>query len=91
MSVACHPKTDAESERFHSFLLKMMRAEVIVCHSDWSQHIPALLRAYHTTTHTATGFTPHVMLVGWGPRNWRAPLCPVETSGDPDIDTWLVI
>ena len=91
LSVAYHPQTDGESERFHSSLLKMMRAYVNKYHSDWASYIPALLYAYHNTIHTATGFTPHVLLFGWCPRDLRAPLSTVETSGDPDIDAWLAI
>jgi hypothetical protein len=53
--------------------------------------MPAFLYAGHTTIQTAIGFTPHVMLFGWCPRNLRAPLCTVETLGGPDIDTRLVI
>ena len=46
-------------------------------------------------THTATGYTPQLVLFGWNPRDLRAPLLSAETvdpdvsSGDPDVDVWL--
>jgi hypothetical protein len=95
LSTAYHPQTDGESERFHSTMLQMLRAFVNHHHSDWSEHIPALLYAYHNTIHTATGFTPRMLLFGWCPRDLRAPLFAVAPHdekvqcGDRDIDVWL--
>jgi hypothetical protein len=95
LSVAYHPQTDGTTERFHSTMLQMIRAFVSNNHKDWSEHIPALLYAYHNTIHTATGFTPHMVLFGWNPRDLRAPLLSGESvdpemcSGDPDVDEWL--
>jgi transposase InsO family protein len=95
LSVAYHPQTDGTTERFHSTMLQMLRAFVKASQKDWSEHIPALLYAYHNTVHTATGFTPHMLLFGWNPRDIRAPLFsgehsdPELHSGDADIDAWL--
>jgi hypothetical protein len=89
------PQTDGTSDRFHSTMLQMFRAFVSDSQKDWSEHIPALLYAYHNTVHTATGFTPHMILFGWNPRDIRAPLFSGEyndsalNSGDADIDAWL--
>jgi hypothetical protein len=95
VSVAYHPQTDGTTERFHSTMLQMIRAFVSEHHKDWSEHIPALLYAYHNTVHTATGFTPHMTLLGWCPRDLKAPLlsghniAPKMPSGDPDVDVWF--
>jgi transposase InsO family protein len=95
LSVAYHPQTDGTSERFHSTMLQMLRAFVSDNQRNWSEHIPALLYAYHNTIHTATGFTPHTILFGWNPRDIRAPLLSGVhddhdlNSGDSDIDAWL--
>jgi RNase H-like domain found in reverse transcriptase/Integrase zinc binding domain/Reverse transcriptase (RNA-dependent DNA polymerase)/Integrase core domain len=95
LSVAYHPQTDGTTERFHSTMLQMLRAFVNSTQRDWSEHVPALLYAYHNTVHTATGFTPHMLLFGWNPRDLRAPLYSGENadpdmcSGDADVDEWL--
>jgi hypothetical protein len=76
-------------------MLQMLRAFVKKHQDDWSEHIPALLYAYHNTIHTATGYTPHMLLFGWSPRDLRAPLFSSELagekfcSGDRDVDVWL--
>ena len=94
LSVAYHPQTDGTSERFHSTMLQMIRAHVSDNHKDWSEHIPALLYAYHNTVHTATSYTPHMVLFGWSPRDLRAPLFAGQfedsavDSGAADINVW---
>jgi hypothetical protein len=99
-SVAYHPQTDCNSERFHGTMLQMLRALVSDSQKDRSEHmyvfcIPALLCTYHNTFHTATGFTPQMNLFGWTPCDIRAPLLSDEyndsalNSGDADIDAWL--
>jgi transposase InsO family protein len=90
--IAYHPQTDGTSERFHSSMLKMLRAFCQENHKSWSEYIPALLYAYHNTIHTAHGTTPHLALFGWSPRDLRAPLYSVDpdvSSGDLDVDEWL--
>ena len=95
LSVAYHPQTDGTSERFHSTMLQMIRAHVSDNHKDWSEHIPALLYAYHNTVHTATSHTPHMVPFRWSPRDLRAPLFAGQSedsevdSGDADINVWL--
>jgi hypothetical protein len=95
LSTAYNPQTDGESERFHGTMLHMLRAFVNNHHSDWSEHTPALLYAYHNTIHTATGYTPHMLLFNWSPSDLRAPLFSSDLagehfcSGDKDVDIWL--
>ena len=48
-----------------------------------------MLYAYHNTSHSATGYTPHSPLFGWSPRDLRAPLCTSATCGDSDIEQRL--
>ena len=89
LSVAYHPQTDGQTEQFHSTLLQMLRCFVNQYHSDWAEHIPALLHAYHNTIHSSTGFTPHRLLFGWCPRDLRAPLSSDAQSRDPEVEQWL--
>jgi transposase InsO family protein len=62
LSTAYHPQTDGGSERFQSTLLQILGLFLNHHHSDWSEHIPAMLYAHHNTIHSATGFTPHMLL-----------------------------
>ena len=76
LSTAYHPQTDGQTEQCNSTLLQMSRGFVQKYHTDWPDHIPALLYAYHNTVHTATGYTPdpHELLFGWSPPTsmwWR--------------------
>ena len=90
LSVAYHPQTDGQTESFHKTFLSMLRTQVNRYHSDWQEAIPALLYAYHNTVHSATGYTPHLLLFGWTPRDLRAPLSsPLPASGHADVDAWL--
>ena len=87
LSTAYHPQTDGQSERFHSTMLTTLRAFVNHHHSDWSEHIPAMLYAYHNTIHTATGYTPHMLLFDWSPRDLRAPVL----SADLQMELCLLV
>lgn len=89
LSVAYHPQTDGQTEQFHSTLLQVLRAFVNKYHTDWAQHIPAVLYAYHNTIHSSTGYTPHRLLFGWCPRDLRAPLSSVLDDVDADVEQWL--
>jgi hypothetical protein len=86
LSVAYHPQTDGATEKFHSTLLGRLRTTVNAYHSDWEEAIPAALYAYHNTVHTATGYTPHHLFLGWQPRDLRVPLTLLPASAYPDVD-----
>jgi hypothetical protein len=66
----------------------MLRAYVHQCHSDWPKYIPADFYAYNNTIHSSTGYTPHRLLLGWCPRDIRAPLQVVGPS-NPDVHVVL--
>lgn len=89
LSVAYHPQTDGATEVFNKILLRALRSSVNVRHTDWVDILPALCYAYHNTVHTATGYTPHQLLMGWSPRDLRAPLASQASSEHPDVDAWL--
>jgi hypothetical protein len=59
LSTAYHPQTDGESESVHSTLLRCFANKY---YHDWSLRAPAVLCAYHNTVHTATGYTPLLLL-----------------------------
>jgi hypothetical protein len=92
LSTSYHPQTDGQTENFNSTLLQMLRCFVNQFHTDWCEHIPALLYAYQkNTVHSATGYPPHRLLFGWCPRDLRTPLQEDRTQGDSDVDLWLQI
>jgi hypothetical protein len=90
LSVAYRPQTDGHTERFNRILLRMLWGYVNRYHTDWPQHIPALVYVYNNTVHSSTGLTPDRLLFGWCPRGIRAPLsCP--RSKHPDVDVILTL
>ena len=89
LSVAYHPQTDGATEVFNKTLLQLLKTQVNARHTDWVELLPALQYAYHNTVHMATGFTPHFLLMGWSPRDLRAPLSLQMSSQHGEIDQWL--
>jgi transposase InsO family protein len=74
LSIAYHPQTDGNTEVFNKTLLTALKGFSNAYRTNWSKILPELLYAYHNTVHSATGFTPHRLLFGWMPRDFRAPL-----------------
>jgi hypothetical protein len=75
LSVAYHRQTDGATEIFNKTFLTMLRCFVNQYHSSWADLLPPLLYAYHNAVHSATGFTPHLLLFGWTPRDLRVGRC----------------
>lgn len=88
-STAYHPETDGQTENFHKTFLAMLRSFVSKHQTDWEELIPSLLYAYHNTTHSATGYSPHQLLFGWSPRDLRNPMLALSQHDNVDIDAWL--
>jgi hypothetical protein len=51
--------------------MSLLRATISQHKSDWEQ-LPTVV--YANTVQSATGFTPHFLLLGWHPTNFRVPL-----------------
>ena len=84
LSVPYHPQTDGQTEVFNRTLLTMLRCTVNAYHSDWTTLLPVLLYSYNNTVHSATGYTPHVLLFGWHPRDLREPRIAASTIHPSD-------
>ncbi|KAL2099461.1 hypothetical protein ACEWY4_005941 [Coilia grayii] len=58
------PQSNGQVERFNATLQKILSTTAERCHWEWDLMIPFALMAYRATTHSSTGFTPNMMLLG---------------------------
>ncbi len=63
-STAYQPQANGMVERFNRMLLAMLRAVVSDQQDDWDDHLPAVLSAYRSTTHSSTVLSPYHMVYG---------------------------
>ena len=87
-TLAYHPQSDGQVERFNRTCKQMIKAFVNENMTDWDDHLPLLMMAYRASPHESTGLTPNMMMfgeectlpldvmVGAPPRQSRA--CPIE-------------
>jgi len=72
-STAYCPQTQGSVERWHQVLHSML-AKVIAEHQrDWSRYLAYVTFSYNVTTHSATGFAHHFVMIGQRPR-WNIDL-----------------
>jgi hypothetical protein len=70
MSTANHPQTDGQTERVNQCLEIFLSCFVHATPKKWSQWISLAKLCYNTTVHSATGFSPFLVLYGYKPRLW---------------------
>ncbi len=58
------PQANGMVERCNRTLLAMLRAVVSEQQDDWDDHLPAVLSAYRSTSHSSTGLSPYRMVYG---------------------------
>ena len=63
--------TNGGVERFHRTLNAMLGKVVIMSQRDWDERLPAVMAAYRSSRHEATGFSPNFLMFG---REVKAPL-----------------
>jgi len=83
-SIAYHPQSNAVCERFHLTLNRLIAKTVDNVHRNWDELLPHLMRAYNTTIHDSTNFTPHFLMFG---REMRTPIDLVLADKD-DPSQW---
>jgi len=58
------PSTNRAMERVHRALNTMLRKIVSEQQRDWDNHVAYVLAAYNATEHSATGYTPNMLVYG---------------------------
>jgi transposase InsO family protein len=74
LSASYRPQTDGQTERFNRTFMSLLRATISQHKGDWEQQLPTVVYAYNNTVHSATGFPPNFLLLGWHPTDFRVPL-----------------
>lgn len=69
MSTTDHPESDGQTERVNQILEDMLRSYVSKKQSNWEEYLPILEFAYNSSKHSATGFTPFMLMYGFHPRS----------------------
>jgi len=59
-----HPRSDGQTERMNRTLLQMLRTTASDNANNWPSFLPALMSAYRMTTHSVTGATPNLAMLG---------------------------
>ena len=55
--------TNGLLERFHRTLNSMIAKFVSATHKDWDVHLPFLMAAYRSSSHSSTGYTPNKLFL----------------------------
>jgi len=64
MYIPYRPQSNAVCEHFHLTLNRLIIKAVDDAHRNWNEFLPHLMRAYNTTVHDSTGYTPHFLIFG---------------------------
>ena len=59
-----HPKSDGMVERFNRTCLMMLSMFVNDRQDNWSELLPFVMHAYHTSVHESTGYSPFRLMMG---------------------------
>ena len=78
-SAPWRPQFNGKTERFHRYLNDCIAKYTRGNHGLWEQHLPGILMAYRTSTHSSTKFTPYFLVYG------RDPILPMDTLLCPKL------
>lgn len=86
MSSVYHPQSDGQTERVNQCLETFLHCFVHACPKTWSQCMSLAEFWYNTSTHSATGKSPFLVLYGHEPRHFGISESAVPV---PELNEWL--
>ena len=76
-SVAYHPQTNGQVERFNATFAAQLAKYSATSRSDWDLFLPSIIYAYNTSVHASTHLTPYELAFA------RCPRTPFADSNSP--------
>jgi hypothetical protein len=76
LSSSHHPQTDGQTEVLNALIEQMLRAYVASDRDSWARWLSETARAYNSSVHSSTGYTPDFLLMGYQPRGAAGFLVP---------------
>jgi hypothetical protein len=76
LSSSHHPQTDGQTEVLNSLIEQMLRAYVASDRTSWARWLSEASRAYNSSVHGSTGYSPDFLLMGYQPRGAASFLVP---------------
>ena len=69
MKITDHPQSDGQTKRVNQVLKDMLCAYVSKKQSNWEEYLSHLGFAYNSSKHSATEFSPFMLMYGFQPRS----------------------
>ena len=63
-----HPQTNGLVQRLHQTIMHMIGKLGEDKKANWPSHLAEIVHTYNSTQSTVTGYSPHYLMLGWGPR-----------------------
>ena len=83
LSTANHPQTDGQTENLNQWVDQRLRSFANYFQDNWSQLLPIMDFAQACLPHTATGFSPIELEMGYKPRtsfDWDRPIDQIKVT-----------
>jgi hypothetical protein len=80
LSSSHHHQMDGQTEVLNALIEQMLRAYVASDCASWARWLSEASRAYNSSVHSSTGYSPDFLLMGYHPRGASAFLVPAPTQ-----------